>query len=240
MPHTCWQSFRAAASNRAFAFPPRSPKNLQRQWCATNDSSLFSLPADERCLSSSSLLLCLISSVCDSSPAIVCVCVSSKCHYVQVSAPAIRDHLTFFCYRGCLADGCCCHSLLVGCFIVEVNVSVSAQGSFLCSPAHFCFLGELVRPSLVVPLLQETRHSCSRCRFRSCQTRTQRGNVKLSLWVRSSPFCCVPWGCSLLYGAKLKYNSLLWQKSGKELEDFIWILTYSPRQETKAWHSILI
>ncbi len=45
----------------------------------------------------SSLILCLISSLCDSSPAIVCVCASSKCHCVQVSAPAIRDHLTFYC-----------------------------------------------------------------------------------------------------------------------------------------------
>lgn len=30
-----------------------------------------------------------------------CLCVySSKCHYVQVSAPAIRDHLTFYCDLG--------------------------------------------------------------------------------------------------------------------------------------------
>lgn len=68
--------------------------------------------------------------------------VSSKCHFVQVSAPAIRDHLTFYCELGLFSRRLQLPQFVS---IVVANVSTPARGRYLCSPAHSC-----LQPSLSV------------------------------------------------------------------------------------------
>lgn len=102
-----------------------------------------------------------------------------KCHYVPVSAPAIRDRLTFYCDLGLFSR----HSLLVGCFIVVVNVSVAAQGRrYPCSAAHFCFYYPSFVQTWLFPCCR--RHGTAAVNADSEHvehTRRQRGNVKHSL-----------------------------------------------------------
>lgn len=101
---------------------------------------------------------------------------SSKCHYVQVSSPAIRDRLTFYCEVGLFSRHLLCHNLLVGCFIVVVNVSVPAQGRHLYSPAHFSFSDfSQACPGQTWLFPCCGRHgTIASCRFRACQVQTER------------------------------------------------------------------
>lgn len=165
MPHTCWHGFRSASSNGAFAFTPHSPKNLHRQWCSTNDS----VSTTRRCLSSltavkyrEKLSHSVLFPPCVIILLQLSVWASSKCHYVQVWAPAFRDHLTFYCKLGLFSQ-----HLLLPQFACQMfrccgkYQCVHAQGRYLSSPDHFSslFLAELVCPKLAIPLLRETWHS---------------------------------------------------------------------------------
>lgn len=170
----------------------------------------FPLPEDERCLSSLTaakdrgklsnsmshfLLVWFLQ---------LSVRASSKCHYVQVSTPAVRDHLTFYCDLGlfrwhlplpqfaCWMFHCCgkCQYVCTG----EVPV-FSSSSSFLFS----VFSPSLSFQTRLFPCCW--RHGTAAVNADSehvKHTRRQRGNVSHCLEEGSPHFCHVPCGCRWL------------------------------------------
>lgn len=155
MPHTCWQSC-FSAGHLHFLLTVLSV-------CRDNDAPQMSLlcflkmiPLLPENLSVSAPLSLLARMIL-----LLLQLSALKCNYVQVSAPAIRDDLTFYCALGLFSRQASAATISsAGCFIVVLNVSIAAHRRDSCSADHFSFLLEAgsVRPNMVNTESQHVKH----------------------------------------------------------------------------------